>query len=55
MGSRAAEIRAGLKHLVIDGDGHWMEPIPIFLEYLSEAGGPKAVDEIRARWHSNSA
>ena len=55
MGSRAAEIHAGLKHPVIDGDGHWMEPIPIFLEYLSEAGGPKAVDEIRARWHSNSA
>ena len=55
MGSRAAEIRAGLKHPVIDGDGHWMEPIPIFLEYLSEAGGPKAVDEIRARWHRNSA
>ena len=37
MGSRAAEIRAGLKHPVIDGDGHWTEPIPIFLEYPLEA------------------
>src|SRR5262249_35165835 len=44
---RAAQIRAGLKHPVIDGDGHWMEPIPVFLEYLSEAGGPEAVDQMR--------
>ena len=55
MGNRAAEIRAGLKHPVIDGDGHWMEPIPVFLEYLSEAGGPKAVDQIRALWHRNGS
>jgi predicted TIM-barrel fold metal-dependent hydrolase len=54
MGNRASEIRAGLKHPVIDGDGHWMEPIPVFLEYLSEAGGPKAVDEMRARWKRNA-
>jgi len=40
MGHRATEIRAGLKHPVIDGDGHWMEPIPIFLEYLSERAAP---------------
>ena len=39
MENRAAEIHAGLKHPVIDGDGHWMEPIPIFLEYLREVGG----------------
>ncbi len=39
MEHRAAEIHAGLKHPVIDGDGHWMEPIPVFLEYLSEVGG----------------
>ena len=41
MEHRAAEIRAGLKHPVIDGDGHWMEPIPVFLEYLREVGGPE--------------
>lgn len=55
MDSQAAKIRAGLKHPVIDGDGHWMEPIPVFLEYLSDTGGPKAVDEMRARWRRNSA
>ena len=55
MGHRAAEIRAGLKHPVIDGDGHWMEPIPIFLEYLSETGGPGCVDRMRAMWRQNQA
>ena len=55
MENRAAEIHDGLKHPVIDGDGHWMEPIPVFLEYLSEAGGPKSVDEIRALWRRNGA
>jgi hypothetical protein len=55
MPHRAAEIRASLKHPVIDGDGHWLEPIPVFLEYLSEAGGPKAVDQIRALWRSRDA
>ena len=39
MGNRATEICAGLSHPIIDGDGHWMEPIPVFLEYLSEVGG----------------
>ncbi len=50
MASRAAEIRAGLNHPVIDGDWHWMEPIPVFLEYLSEVGGPPAVDKMWAIW-----
>ena len=53
MEHQAADIRAGLKHPVIDGDGHWMEPIPVFLEYLSEVGGPSAVDRIRALWRRN--
>ncbi|HEY7716261.1 MAG TPA: amidohydrolase family protein [Candidatus Binatia bacterium] len=55
MKQRAAEIRAGLKHPVIDGDGHWMEPIPVFLEYLSEVGGAKSVDQIRALWRGRDA
>src|SRR3954447_19846549 len=50
MEHRAADIRARLKHPVIDGDGHWMEPIPVFLEYLGEVGGPGAVDRMRAMW-----
>ena len=55
MDNRAAEIHDGLKHPVIDGDGHWMEPIPIFLEYLSEVGGAKSVDQIRALWRGRDA
>jgi len=55
MAHRAADIRADLKHPVIDGDGHWMEPIPVFLEYLSEIGGPAAVDRMQAMWRRNDA
>ena len=53
MALRAADIRARLGHPVIDGDGHWLEPIPVFLEYLSEVGGTGAVDELRAFWNRN--
>ena len=55
MENRALEIHDGLKHPVIDGDGHWMEPIPIFLEYLSEVGGAKSVDQMRAIWRGRDA
>ena len=55
MRNRAAEIHDGLKHPVIDGDGHWMEPIPVFLEYLREVGGAKSVDQIRALWRARDA
>ncbi|MBM4264623.1 MAG: amidohydrolase [Deltaproteobacteria bacterium] len=50
MTSRAAAIRASLKHPVIDGDGHWLEPVPIFLEYLREVGTAASVDRMRALW-----
>ncbi|MGZ8442627.1 MAG: amidohydrolase family protein [Candidatus Binatia bacterium] len=55
MENRAAEIHDGLKHPVIDGDGHWMEPIPVFLEYLSQVGGAKSVDQMRAVWRARDA
>ena len=55
MGNRAAEIHDSLKHPVIDGDGHWLEPIPVFLEYLAEVGGAKAVDQMRKLWHGRDA
>ena len=53
MKNRAAEIHAGLKHPVIDGDGHWLEPVPVFLEYLGEVGGAQSVDGMRALWQRN--
>jgi predicted TIM-barrel fold metal-dependent hydrolase len=48
-----AGIRAQLGHPVIDGDGHWLEAIPIFLEHLRDVGGAHAVDEVRALWRRN--
>ena len=55
MKNRAVEIHDGLKHPVIDGDGHWLEPIPVFLEYLSQVGGAKSVDQMRAMWRGRDA
>ncbi len=39
-----AEIRAGLKHPVVDGDGHWVEYDPVFAEKMRKVGGDKAAD-----------
>jgi len=39
-----AEIRAKLKHPVIDGDGHWVEYDPVFSEQMRKVGGDKAAD-----------
>jgi hypothetical protein len=43
--SKSAAVRAKLNHPVIDGDGHWLEPIPIFLDFLRDVGGPTIVDK----------
>jgi predicted TIM-barrel fold metal-dependent hydrolase len=42
--SKSAAVRAQLDHPVIDGDGHWLEPVPIFLDYLRQAAGASMVD-----------
>jgi predicted TIM-barrel fold metal-dependent hydrolase len=39
-----AEIRASLKHPVIDGDGHWVEYDPVFAEKMRKVGGDLAAD-----------
>src|SRR3954467_7654137 len=39
-----AEVHAGLKHPVIDGDGHWVEYDPVFAERMRKVGGDKAAD-----------
>ena len=46
--SKAQKIRAGLKHPVIDADGHWLEFGPIIVEELRKHGGQIAVDGFRA-------
>jgi predicted TIM-barrel fold metal-dependent hydrolase len=47
--SKSAAVRAKLSHPVIDGDGHWLEPVPIFLDYLREVGGPSMVERFTRR------
>ena len=47
--SKSAEVRARLDHPVIDGDGHWLEPIPIFLDYLKDTAGASVVDKFVKR------
>ncbi len=48
MTTRAAEIRAGLSHPIIDADGHFVEVAPLLNEemlvYLEEMGGPEVRD-----------
>jgi predicted TIM-barrel fold metal-dependent hydrolase len=39
-----AEVRAGLKHPIIDGDGHWVEYNPVFAERMRKAVGDKGAD-----------
>ncbi len=39
-----SEIRAKLKHPIIDGDGHWVEYDPVFAEQMRKVGGDKAAD-----------
>ena len=47
--SKSAAVRARLSHPVIDGDGHWLEPLPIFLDYLKDVAGQSVVDKFVKR------
>lgn len=42
--SKSAAVRARLEHPIIDGDGHWLEPVPLFLDYLREVAGSSVVE-----------
>jgi predicted TIM-barrel fold metal-dependent hydrolase len=50
----AAQIRQQLKHPVIDCDGHWMESLPVFLEYLRDVAGPQLTDDFVALKRSDA-
>jgi len=39
-----AEIKATLKHPIVDGDGHWVEYDPVFAEQMRKVGGDLAAD-----------
>jgi predicted TIM-barrel fold metal-dependent hydrolase len=45
--SKSAVVRARLDHPVIDGDGHWLEPVPIFLDFLRQVAGTSMVERFR--------
>src|SRR6516165_6747068 len=38
------QVRSRLSHPVIDGDGHWIEYGPVFVEQVRKAAGDKAAD-----------
>ena len=40
--SRSNKIRSGLSHPVIDTDGHWLESLPVLLDYIRRLGGSDA-------------
>jgi predicted TIM-barrel fold metal-dependent hydrolase len=59
--SAAASVRAGLAHPVVDADGHWQEPTPLFLDYFRDEVGSDAADLLAAvtggfytRWYEAS-
>jgi predicted TIM-barrel fold metal-dependent hydrolase len=57
--SKSARVRRRLDHPVIDGDGHWLEPMPIFLDYLRQVGGPSLVEhfvskDVERGWYGMS-
>jgi predicted TIM-barrel fold metal-dependent hydrolase len=51
----ASNLRARLKHPVIDSDGHWVEFGPELSDYLKQVGGTRALDGFKSRptedWH----
>jgi predicted TIM-barrel fold metal-dependent hydrolase len=61
MSRSAADIRAALDHPVVDADGHWLETVPVFLDYFRDQAGPRAAEmfgqltgHFYDRWHAAS-
>lgn len=57
---QTARIRAQLAHPVLDGDGHWIESTPVFVDYLREVAGPALTERYlnsgprRGSWYEAS-
>jgi predicted TIM-barrel fold metal-dependent hydrolase len=49
--SKSMQIRARLSHPVIDSDGHAIEAMPVFLDYLKEAAGSSVADKFASAFH----
>lgn len=52
--NRSIKVRRQIDHPVVDADGHWIEPFPIFLEFLRDVGGAKTVDQFRENRRNRS-
>lgn len=46
--SKSAQVRARLKHPVVDSDGHTVECEPVFLDYLKDAGGGRMAERYKS-------
>jgi hypothetical protein len=56
--SKSAQVRARLKHPVIDSDGHTVEFQPALRDYIRKIGGAKGAERYRsdgANWYKMSA
>ena len=53
--SKSARVRRKLDHPVIDGDGHWLEPVPVLMEYMREIAGPEVVQAFEKTYRSRAA
>ncbi|MBI3743724.1 MAG: amidohydrolase family protein [Chloroflexi bacterium] len=47
--SPSAKVRSHLKHPVIDSDGHFIEVMPVYEEYIRQVGGGDIVQRFRTR------
>ena len=50
----SAAVRRRLGHPVIDSDGHLVEFLPAFLDFLKSAGGERVVARFQAAWNETS-
>jgi predicted TIM-barrel fold metal-dependent hydrolase len=48
----SAALRARLDHPIIDTDGHMLELMPVFLDYVREIGGHEIAERVAVEWES---
>jgi len=55
MSAPSAEIRARLDHPVVDCDGHMIEHMPVFLDFLKQVAGPDLAARYTEIWEARKA
>ena len=45
--THAARIRAQLDHPILDGDGHWVESLPVLVDYVKQVAGGQIAERYR--------